>query len=95
MTTDKELNMPINLTQEFTFETDDLNTFERMLPAVCPILFAIKPQGIPIHYGRWAYFQEDYPSHTTAWYLRLEGPVYPPPQPLHGVRPGNLQQRQT
>ena len=74
--------MPIDLTQEFTFETDGLNTFERMFTVVCPILFKLAPQ-IPIHYGRHKAFRSDYPSHSAAWYLSLKGQVYPPPQPLH------------
>jgi hypothetical protein len=58
----KEHSLPINLTQEFTFETDAINNFTTILTAVMPILFGpscrLEQSG-----------QDNWPSESAAWFL--------------------------
>jgi hypothetical protein len=56
--------MPINLTQEFTFETDLIDSFATVLRAVVPVLFGADCQVRAADKG-----DDEWPSETAAWFL--------------------------
>ncbi len=74
----------MTVTQEFTFETDSLDDFQRMLVTACPLLFTwtkVTDLGFtqkpyrndpPYSFGGQAYH---YPSHTTAFFLEHDARI--------------------
>lgn len=66
--------MPQNLTQEFTFETDTLDDFEKVLNFICPIVFRRIEEGIIIDKEVSPWNEDNYPSYAASYFLATEIP---------------------
>jgi hypothetical protein len=62
--------MAINLTQEFTFETDSLDSFATVLAAVVPILFWADGEQFCVERASFLPGAQEHPSDAAAFFLR-------------------------